>query len=153
MDLYNKAQTEAVWQRVTQTEMSAPPLVFRDLEARELVAGELCQGLYRRGWEKSLMQQLYRQSKERAQALRALGERLGELPRRARRERPEPEVLADCLGQLSCLYDPGHPLYGPLMEQFRRECVWGQSQVLSALGRRLQSPVPKQNAVNQKPFY
>ncbi len=137
MDLYDKAQTEAVWQRVTQaTQMPTPPMVFRDLEAREVVIGELCQGLYRRGWEKSLMDRLYRQSKERAQALRALGKRLGEMSRRAKRERVEPEQLADCLGQLSCLYDPNHPLYGPLMEQFRRECVWGQSQVLSALGRR-----------------
>ncbi len=151
MDIYNKAQRETVWQRVVQANQ-APPMVFRDLEARELVAGELCQGLYRRGWEKSLMQRLYRQSKERAQALRALGTQLGEMSRRAKREHPQPEHLADCLGQLSCLYDPGHPLYGPLMEQFRRECVWGQSQVLSALGR-LQSPVPKQNAVNQKSFY
>lgn len=135
MDLYNKAQTEALWQRVLKANQT-PPVVFRDLEARELVAGELCRELYRRGWEKSLMQRLYRQSQERAQALRALGTQLGELPRRARRERPGPEHLADCLGQLSCLYDPGHPLYGPLMEQFRRECVWGQSQVLSALGRK-----------------
>jgi len=122
MDPFDKAQSEAVWQRVRG---GMQPPGFWELALEEERIGALSQQLQRRGGSQKLLERCRREARARAAELRTMGRLAGEPGRSAPLGALTPSLpeLIRRLADRSRFYDPEHPVYGPVFGQFRRECT------------------------------
>lgn len=129
MNLNDREQVEAVWQRVRGSE----PLSYGNLADREARIGALCVQLHRLGAHRPTMKRLHQQATEREKALRALAKLAGEPVQPPLKPKVSADVSALMreLGLAAGDYDPRHPVYGTLFEQFRKECAQAQRAVLN----------------------
>lgn len=128
MNLNDREQVEAVWQRVR----GSLSLSYTALADREAWIGAMCAQLYRLGAHRPTMKRLHGQAQQREKALRALAKLAGEGPAAVPRKKATADVsvLVRELGLAAGDYDPGHPIHGALFDQFRRECAQAQKAVL-----------------------
>lgn len=121
--------TEAVWQRVRKS----LPVSFCAMAQREAVIAGICQQLWRLGANQTITEKLYQQAQRRKKELQSMarlsGEPDWEMP--TVQQKADLSLLMRNLAMAAADYDPGHPIFGGVLEQYRQECIKAQRVLLT----------------------